>query len=303
MKSNHKITNERNCRVALRYSDPKNILSFPELFTPVNTIIHNARTTIKSSNAMANLNQKGFTLLTDPLDATINIKDPLHVRNQYFTHMQNLFTQHLGCSSVMPLNFVFRKSSTLRDTLSFGDSLPPGSGTGVVVSVNKAAYTGAIGNVHADFTADSVAIVMIREMMESDDTLRGGRFAIYNVWRPLEQVKRWPLAICDASTVDGEKDLVGRPTPENNNSVLNCLPPPMTSGGKNRHQWFYYPEMTANEILIFRSWDETNSKQYKKGTLHTAFDDPYSKDNDPARQSIEARFVCFWPPSSKSSKL
>jgi hypothetical protein len=44
----------------------------------------------------------------------------------------------------------------------------------------------------------------IPESMEYD----GRRYAFYSIWRPLKTVKRDPIAVCDGTSIDRERDLV-----------------------------------------------------------------------------------------------
>ncbi len=130
--------------------------------------------------------------------------------------MIDVFKTITGAPIVMKLNFVLRESSTKRDQGMVTDALRPG--TDQFIPDSKDAFTGAISNVHADFTDDCVAVKYVRDMLDG----KRGRFALYNAWRPVRNVaKRWPLAVCDVLSVAPE-DMVYRETPENNNSVLNC---------------------------------------------------------------------------------
>ena len=156
--------------------------------------------------------------------------------------------------------------------------------------------------------------------MKQNPALKGGRFVAINCWRPLTPVKRWPLALCDASSV-AKQDVYRRETPENHNWVLNAFPPSSIDSGNSRHsgdvsqngnmthRWVFYPDMLPQEMLIFKSWDEDvqqreredggdgQSGQRSKFTLHSAFDDNATTPKSPVRMSLEARFVLMYPPA------
>merc|ERR1712039_1157588 len=107
------------------------------------------------------------------------------------------------------------------------------------------------------------------------------------------------FAVCDARSVEND-DLYSRYTPGNDNYVYNSLP----SGG--RHQWFFFPDMTTDEMLVFKSWDEGTDLQLGKPdvarqTLHSSFQDTASPADAPPRMSLELRLACFWPAGRHST--
>jgi len=128
---------------------------------------------------------------------------------------------------------------------------------------------------------------------------RNGRFAVYTVWRPLAPVEQKPLALRDGATVTRD-DLVAAyysgydglaekqpdldfPTP----SVYFHL------AYNPNQRWFYFPDMTPDEVLIFKEWDS-----HPDGVLcvpHSAFEHPNTRPDPAPRTAIEARAVVFFP--------
>ncbi|KAI3319612.1 hypothetical protein HD806DRAFT_525285 [Xylariaceae sp. AK1471] len=113
------------------------------------------------------------------------------------------------------------------------------------------------------------------------------RHVFVNVWRPLKgPVYDWPLALCDAQTVDSrdlnEHDHVFMESVREN-IMVHCNP---------EQRWYYLSGQTTSEILLFRQADSDN----KPAVIHSAFD--LSPDAggcpDIPRESIEVRVVvCF----------
>lgn len=68
----------------------------------------------------------------------------------------------------------------------------------------------------------------------------------------------------------------------------------LSSRNAHLHKWYYFPEMTKDEVLVFKQWD---SDPHLSGRMcfHTAFKDPSAPDDAPARQSIECRIMVFFP--------
>lgn len=115
-----------------------------------------------------------------------------------------------------------------------------------------------------------------------------GRFAIVNLWRPVgETVESSPLAVCDfrsiALTDLVPSDLIYRDKiGETYAFVFNPA-----------HRWYYFPQMTPDEVLLLKIYDSAGDG-IARLTAHTAFDDPFSAPNAPARRSIELRSLLFF---------
>lgn len=147
---------------------------------------------------------------------------------------------------------------------------------------------GPIRYVHNDYTVRS-GPQRVRELMgdEAEDLLRR-RFAVINVWKPITgPVREAPLAVCSAPSMQLE-DFV--PTsleyPDRSGEVYSVTFSPS-------HQWFYYPEMQADEVLLLKCYDSDAGRA--RFTAHSAFDDPTSPADPPSRESIEVRTLAFFP--------
>jgi hypothetical protein len=122
---------------------------------------------------------------------------------------------------------------------------------------------------------------------EADQLLRH-RFAIINVWRPVRgPVMESPFAICDAQTISADdfvaSDLI---YPHRRGETLAVKFNP-------RHQWFYFPQMRADEAVLLKCYDSANDGRARMAA-HTGFDDPTSPPDPPPRESIETRAFVFY---------
>eukprot|EP00931_Biecheleriopsis_adriatica_P087321 TRINITY_DN61813_c0_g1_i1.p1 TRINITY_DN61813_c0_g1~~TRINITY_DN61813_c0_g1_i1.p1 ORF type:complete len:355 (+),score=51.25 TRINITY_DN61813_c0_g1_i1:56-1066(+) len=123
-----------------------------------------------------------------------------------------------------------------------------------------------------------------------------GGYSIINFWRPVlpmaGPVEKKPLAVCDPNTVR-MSDIVPQ-------DLRGFVPGGQTSMGLKfdpEQKWYYYPNMTKDEVLVFRQF------HFKKGTsppytgidtvFHTAFDNPSAPSQAEARCSSEYR-VAVW---------
>jgi hypothetical protein len=143
--------------------------------------------------------------------------------------------------------------------------------------------------VHSDYTERS-APQRIRDLLpvpEAEQRLKG-RFAIINIWRPVRNpVQTVPLAVCDARTI-ADRDLVvtERQARDRIGEIYQIAFNP-------DHCWFYFPYMQRNEALVFKCFDSAVDGRARFAP-HTAFDDPTSRPDAPARESIESRTIAFF---------
>jgi hypothetical protein len=200
------------------------------------------------------------------------------------SRVQAWLEEEMAAAEVKPINFVLRKT-----------------GTGVHHTMANTVDTqrGPVNSVHCDFTDDAPLVMQLRRRQREDPRLAGGRFMLINFWRSIGMtgpVQQYPLAVCDSTSVP-PSDLVARRTPENGNHVYNAL-------ASQGHQWSFFPNMTAEEMLIFKTWDEDACTQrgtvgpggVSKFSLHSAFELEHAPPDVPARESVEVRFAVFWGP-------
>lgn len=82
---------------------------------------------------------------------------------------------------------------------------------------------------------------------------------ISSIWKPLKgPLKDWPLAFCDASTVDPVEDLV----PSDDVHIQDVIES-IQVRYNSKQKWCYLREQSASEILVFKAAD---SKKVGTGT-------------------------------------
>ena len=129
------------------------------------------------------------------------------------------------------------------------------------------------------------------------------RFAIINIWRSISDegpVQNFPLAFCDGQTVRPE-DLVTFEIHYADRIGENYF-----SKFRPEQEWFFYPFMTKDEIVLIKQWDsigqlaQSNGKEFDiQGedctfSFHSAFKDPNCSSTAPDRISIEVRLIAFF---------
>lgn len=142
---------------------------------------------------------------------------------------------------------------------------------------------------HNDYTEKS-GPQRVRDLVpaaEAEQRL-GARFAIVNVWRPISgPVRAAPLAVCDAQSL-APGDLVAT------DLVYSDRVGEVYGAAYGTHQrWYYFPDMERDEVILIKGYDsETDGRA--RFAPHTAFDDPTSPPDAPARESIEIRTLAFF---------
>jgi hypothetical protein len=146
---------------------------------------------------------------------------------------------------------------------------------------------------HNDYTLKS-GPQRVRDLLpaeEAEERLKH-RFAVINVWRPIRgPVQEAPLAVCDARTIV-QQDFVASDLRYRDRTgevyMISYNP---------AHHWFYFPLMQTNEAMLLKCYDSMTDGR-PQFTAHSAFDDPTSPPNAPARESIEARTLVFFAPEA-----
>lgn len=226
--------------------------------------IHNGRSNAHSLS----LDREGF-LLTEQETRVQDFYDEREVRAVYEAEIERLIKALSGATKVVVFDHTRRASAAAT------------RGQKVVREPARM--------VHSDYTERS-APQRIRDLLpaaEAEQRLKG-RFAIINVWRPMrDPVQTAPLAVCDARTI-AERDLVvtERRARDRIGEIYQIAFNP-------DHRWVYFPYMQRNEALVFKCFDSARDGRARFAP-HTAFDDPTSPPDAPARESIESRTIAFF---------
>lgn len=163
--------------------------------------------------------------------------------------------------------------------------------------------------VHSDFADDYGDVVrknyrsvrgrgaaaLARAGLTGEDVAHARRIIMLQLWRNVGAPKMdLPVAWCDARTVGRDEAVPFRYTgyvagADAFDAVAIAAPK-----DPDRHSWYTFPELTADEVVAFRTYDTemvaTGSTYF---TPHSAFRDPAVDLGAPARFSIELRIVCL----------
>jgi len=214
------------------------------------------------------LDLEGFSLWR-ARTAVRNFQDADEVQSRYYPELIELACSATGAKHAYVFDHTVRSRVITGATVGFGRTAndPPG----------------ANGQVHNDYTEMSGHRRMKLVLGEACARLAKSRFAIINLWRPIDApIRELPLALCNARTISTD-DLVDASVHYRERSgdiYLGTYSP--------RHQWFYYSAMDRAELLMFKQYDSDVSS-VSRFTLHAAFLHPDAAVGSRARHSIEAR--------------
>ena len=154
---------------------------------------------------------------------------------------------------------------------------------------DKIRYRTPVKRVHNDYTAKSGPQRLIDLLgPEQAAALRGKRFAIVNVWRPIQgPLESAPLALADAESV-ADEDFVATDLvyPDRVGEIYYGAHRPS-------HRWFYFPRMERDEALLIKGYDSLEDGR-ARFVLHTSFQDPSAPAERLPRHSIEVRSLLIF---------
>ena len=221
-----------------------------------------------------------------PLGGTFNIDTHGFVFVDHQTQVKD-FTDEAQCASVYNLEVqaLIKKHTGASSVVVFDHTLRVSDEAGQK-SINARP---TVKGVHNDYTEDS-APRRLREIVGDAEAERRltKRWAIVQVWRPIRgTVMIDPLGICDGRSIPQKGFIrVQRRYKDRTGEVYHIAHNPS-------HVWFHFPQMERNEALVFKVFD-SDTNVASRFTAHSAFDDPATPPNAPARESIETRTFAFF---------
>jgi hypothetical protein len=200
--------------------------------------------------------------------AVANFADDHEVRRVYYPECVDLIKQVSGAKRVVVFDHTLRTASgSQREAQQIRD---------------------IVSRVHNDYTEWS-GPQRVRDIMGDEaEALLAGRFAIIQVWRPINHpVESHPLAICDAQTVRPETLVV------NERRYQDRVGQTYAITYDPGQRWYWFPRMRPDEALVFKVYESLRDGR-ARWTAHTAFRDPTAPPHARPRESIEIRTLAFF---------
>lgn len=128
------------------------------------------------------------------------------------------------------------------------------------------------------------------------------RYICFSLWRTFSPGPQdWPLAVCDGRTVGDEETASNTLFVVDEFPTGDALTAPVEGEDqmiaatifrhRERHRWWYFSNMTADDVLLFKFQDSDHSVTWR--CPHTAFHDTSLPDTQ-TRMSIEVRCIAFF---------
>jgi hypothetical protein len=251
---------------------------------------------VKIRNARPFENRLGFHshgfVLARHVSQIGEFTDSALIDRLYGSEVIDVVRRVTGASRVLPMGWMLRSSGDLpapekqpHGYTHQGGTQPPAS------------------DVHVDMAPDRAPRFA---KMLYDKHVPGGpgyrRFIATSCWRAFSDPPQgWPLAVCDGNSVDPAEGV------KNTMVIVDALPklesiPRELPGEDNmpaasvfhfnpEHRWWYFPNMTRDEVLVLKFHDSDHSTAWR--TPHTSFYDP-TYPNAGVRRSIEFRTVAYF---------
>jgi hypothetical protein len=238
-----------------------------------------------------NLDVHGFVLKRRP-SQVVDFFDREQVERLYPQEVIDTVHDLTGATRVAPLGWMVRTSGDLSRQRS------PTAGY-----THRGGVQPPAGEAHVDFTPER-AVPRARALYEKTfpDGKGYSRFIASSLWRSFSPPPQdFPLAVCDARSVGmdegvpnglfivdripAEQDLVAARSDE------QSAPAAAIFHFNPAHRWWYFSNMTRDEVLLFKFHDSDPAKALR--TPHTAFRDVSFPDAR-IRESIEFRTIAFF---------
>ncbi len=226
--------------------------------------------TLYDGRVLANelhIDRQGFALFHHPT-AVAELDDDDRVTSQYYPETEKLLRQRTGAREVIIFDHTRRTDAEER-----GEFRDPAQ------------------RAHNDYTETSAPQRLLDLVgVERARELTTGPWAQLNAWRPMEgPVQRSPLALLDATTLaDGDLIPTDQIYPDRVGEIYHLAWNP-------NHRWYWFPRMTRDEVVLIKGYDSRVDGR-ARFTPHTAFADPHTPPEAPARRSLEIRALVFWAP-------
>ncbi|CZT10390.1 uncharacterized protein RAG0_14881 [Rhynchosporium agropyri] len=202
----------------------------------------------------------------------VDFADDELIKTVYLPELQTALLQELGGKHVHVMDFAVRRRHS-QFPISTGKEFE---------TLQPAALA------HIDFTVrEGERLIQVMYGERAIELLRC-HWQIINIWKPLRgPLNDWPLALCDAQSVDFRNDIMAGDLVYENFATENL------QIMHNPHQkWFYLPDQTTSEVLIFKSADSKHSDA--PASPHAAFYNSKVAPDELPRESIDCRAFVFY---------
>ncbi|KAL9064144.1 MAG: hypothetical protein Q9161_009054 [Pseudevernia consocians] len=226
-----------------------------------NQIIRKHRVTIHDVRGISHaftLDKNGFCFVKGAtcLTADAALTDAKGCEESYFEEIETLMQRHFpGYTRFECIDLTVRQR----------DPTFPWEGE---VKLIKHEQPAAVA--HSDYSVEGAFMELQAVFPGKERYFQDRAFDILNVWRPLRGPNDdWPLALCDAETIDRSTDLRLSDVVHFNRVGENIL-----LHANQAHRWYYMSAQDVDECIVFRNCDSSGlrargSHRPPKSYIHT----------------------------------
>ena len=106
-----------------------------------------------------------------------------------------------------------------------------------------------------------------------------------------------PLAVCDMTSVAPRDVVFGDGTNTGDIRMYRKVVDQRLIHSPGQ-RWYYFPEMTEDEVLLFRQYDTRQPSLNLRTVFHQAVEDPTMAPDAPMRSTIEVRMQAIYDPET-----
>jgi len=218
------------------------------------------------------LERNGFAHLDVNTDLTYeDYHDSVKVQI-YFRQMEAILKDHLKADQVKVFRYGIRK----RDP-----TYPAATGKAYE-------FEQPTTRVHIDATLEEARGEVQRQEGSEAPELIKKRFQWINFWKPLRgPLNDWPIMLCDASTVDKDRDITAADLIYSDHAAEN-----MQVRYRPEYKWYFLSSQTTSEVLVFKQTD--SAPDAGPGVPHCSFNSSLAREDESPRESIEVRALVYY---------
>ena len=223
---------------------------------PIKTKIINARTNAE----VLNLEMNGFELVNHTSSLKTHdfyVKET--VESIYYTELMERIKTITGCSEAFCFMHCIRNSSRIN---------------------NNSEVLDYVAKIHIDYSIDQ-GKELVKDILKMNKHTWNSeyKYQILNVWRNIssDSITQNPLTVVDTNTLHSN----------------DIIPIQLAIKAEANLDWYYYPHMNNEEILVFKQYDSSQS-DLSKLCFHSSFELPYMTSTGSPRESVEARLVVVY---------
>lgn len=223
----------------------------------------------------ASLDVQGFQLV----EQRTQVRDFLNLdvaTTDFYAECESVVKSVTGCHSTVVTQHQYRNGF---------NNLPEGHPRRMRATPNGA--PGGYGGTHSD----------ISPWAENrwDEIVDGRHCMMLNLWRSIDlenNIQVMPLAVLDMTSLTFDDmvaaDAWGGASSQQQHLVSYRL------AYNPEQRWYYFPEMTPDEMLIFKQYDTRQVDPTLRQVYHGAINVPGTPENAPLRHTIEVRVLALF---------